>query len=69
MLKAIRSHCAGIDIGSDKVFVSVSDETVMIFETFTDSFKELVVYLQVHQVTSVAMEADRKSTRLNSSHG
>ena len=57
MLKAIRSHCAGIDIGSDKVFVSVSDETVMIFETFTDSFKELVVYLQVHQVTSVAMEA------------
>ena len=57
MLKVIRSHCSGIDIGSDKVFVSISDEDVKIFDTFTDSFKELVFYLQQHQVTSVAMEA------------
>lgn len=56
-MNVLRTHCCGIDIGSDKVFVSVSNEVVKIFETFTDSFKDLVLYLQLHQVTSVAMEA------------
>jgi transposase len=57
MLKVIRVRIAGIDIGSDKVFVSVSGQKVMIFETYTDSFKALVVYLQSHSIESVAMEA------------
>ena len=54
MLKVIRVRIAGIDIGSDKVFVSISGQKVMIFETYTDSFKALVVYLQSHSIESRA---------------
>lgn len=56
-LPRIRANAAGIDIGSEKMYVSVDGETVKIFETFTESLVELVKYLQEQSTTTVAMEA------------
>ena len=56
-LSKIYPHSAGIDIGSEKVFVSVEEQTVRNFRTFTSSYRELSVYLHEHLVTHVAMEA------------
>ena len=56
-LEKIIKNCAGIDIGSEKVFVSVDNQPVRSFRTFTASYKELGVYLQGLGITHVAMEA------------
>jgi transposase len=56
-LSKIYPNSAGIDIGSEKVFVSVENQTVRNFRTFTSSYRELAVYLREHTVTHVAMEA------------
>ena len=56
-LNKIHHHSAGIDIGSEKVYVAVEGQPVKNFRTFTTSYKELGVYLKLHQVTYVAMEA------------
>lgn len=53
----IHPHSAGIDIGSEKVFVAIENEPVKQFRTFTDSYLELVTYLKKHQIKQVAMEA------------
>lgn len=50
-------HAAGIDIGSQKVFVAIEDKPVRSFETFTSSYQELVKYLKENNVTHAAMEA------------
>lgn len=56
-LEKIIKNCAGIDIGSEKVFVAIEGKEVRSFRTFTRSYKELGVYMQEHEVTHVAMEA------------
>ena len=56
-LPIIRSNAAGIDIGTEKMHVSVDGETVKVFSTYTESLAELVKYLQSSKITSVAMEA------------
>uniref|UniRef100_A0A4R5C1C7 IS110 family transposase n=1 Tax=Flavobacterium cellulosilyticum TaxID=2541731 RepID=A0A4R5C1C7_9FLAO len=56
-IEKIIKNCAGIDIGSEKVFVAVEAEEVRSFRTFTRSYRELGVYLQNHSITHVAMEA------------
>lgn len=56
-LEKIIENCAGIDIGSEKVFVSIEGEEVRSFRTFTRTYKELGIYMQEHGVTHVAMEA------------
>jgi transposase len=57
-LKKLNQKAAGIDIGSEKIFISVEgEEEVRSFETFTDSLKEASKYLKEHEVKSVAMEA------------
>ncbi len=56
-LHKIYLHSAGIDIGSEKVYVAVEGQPVRNFKTFTSSYKELGIYLKLHQVTHVAMEA------------
>ena len=56
-LSKIHQHAAGIDIGSDKVYVSVEGQPVRNFRTFTATYKELGEYLQSHSITHVAMEA------------
>ena len=50
-------NAAGIDIGSEELFVSVDGETVERFRTFSSAYRELVTYLQHHGITTVAMEA------------
>src|SRR5205809_495747 len=56
-LEKIIKNCAGIDIGSEKVFVAIEGEEVRNFRTFTRTYKELGCYLQEHGITHVAMEA------------
>src|SRR5678815_3150463 len=56
-LSKIYPSSAGIDIGSEKVFVGLENQPVKNFRTFTASYKELVEYLKQHQITHVAMEA------------
>jgi transposase len=56
-LSKIYSKSAGIDIGSEKVYVSVEDQPVRNFATFTASYRELSSYLEENSITHVAMEA------------
>lgn len=56
-LSKIYPHSAGIDIGSEKVFVSIEEQSVRNFRTFTSSYRELSVYLREYKVTHVALEA------------
>jgi transposase len=56
-MKRIRENAAGIDIGAKKVFVSVEDQEVKNFFTFTEDFEQLRDYLLKHKIKTVAMEA------------
>lgn len=56
-LEKILPNSAGIDIGSEKVFVSVEKQPVRSFRTFTSSYHELADYLAANSITHVAMEA------------
>lgn len=56
-LKKILDNTAGIDIGSEKVFVALEGKVVRNFRTFTSSYNELCIYLKEHGVKHVAMEA------------
>ncbi len=56
-LSKIFPNSAGIDIGSEKVFVAVENQPVKNFRTFTVSYRELSAYLKEKSVTHVAMEA------------
>lgn len=56
-MKKIRKHVAGIDIGAKKLFVSVGNEPVKSFDTFTEDLELLGDYLLRHKVETVAMEA------------
>lgn len=56
-LRKINPKCAGIDIGSEKIFISIEHQEVRSFGTFTDEFLNAIAYLKEHKITSVAMEA------------
>ncbi len=56
-IRKIIEHAAGIDIGSQKVFVAIEDKPVKSFETFTSSYEALVKYLKENKIICVAMEA------------
>lgn len=56
-LLTINPAAAGIDIGSEKVFIATPDTIVKSYATYTHSFKEAVHYLQSKGITTVAMEA------------
>ena len=56
-MEKIIKNCAGIDIGSEKVFVAIENQQVKSFRTFTASYKELGNYLKLHGIEQVAMEA------------
>lgn len=56
-MKKIRENAAGIDIGAKKVFVSIEDQEVKNFFTFTEDFEQLREYLLKHKIKTVAMEA------------
>jgi transposase len=56
-MKKIRNYVAGIDIGAKKLFVSVENQPVRTFDTFTGDLKLLGSYLVSHKIETVAMEA------------
>ena len=55
--ETVHSHAAGIDIGAEKIFVSVDGKAVLSFETFTEDYLRCIAYLKEHKVKRVAMEA------------
>jgi transposase len=57
MIKQIRANCAGIDIGSEYIFVSVMGHEVTKFATMTEDYESLVKFFKELHVESVAMEA------------
>lgn len=56
-MKKIRENASGIDIGAKKVFVSIEDQEVKNFFTFTEDLEQLRDYLLKHKIKTVAMEA------------
>lgn len=56
-LSKINPNCAGIDIGSESIFIGIEHCDVASFGTFTDDYLKAIAYLQEHHITSVAMEA------------
>ena len=56
-LKKINPYAGGIDVGSEKIFVSVPDQPVKNFDTYTASLIKCSRYLKENKVETVAMEA------------
>ncbi len=56
-LSKINPNCAGIDIGSESIFIGIENCEVASFGTFTDDYLKAIAYLKEHNITSVAMEA------------
>ena len=56
-LRQIHAHAAGIDVGSESIFISVGPDQVRQFDTFTASLEQARDYLIEQGITSVAMEA------------
>jgi transposase len=56
-LQKINPNCAGIDIGSESIFIGIEDCEVASFGTFTDDYLKAIDHLKRHNITSVAMEA------------
>jgi transposase len=63
-LEQIRNNAAGIDIGSEKIFIGMPDGTVKSYSTFTPAMRESVSYLKQQGVQSVAMESTGVCTGL-----
>ena len=53
----INANAAGIDVGSEKIFVSVDGVTVKNFGTCTSDYHDCIKYLKGHNIERVAMEA------------
>jgi transposase len=53
----LNPHAAGIDLGSEFIFVSVDGVGVERFATFTDSYHTAIAHLIANGITTVAMEA------------
>jgi hypothetical protein len=56
-LPIINPHAAGIDVGSEKFFVSVGGKEPRVFLTVTGQIQALCAYLKAEGVRTVAMEA------------
>jgi transposase len=56
-MEKIHPNAAGIDIGSESVFVGLESQPVRKFFSFTSEFKALAIYLQDQGIQTVAMEA------------
>lgn len=57
-LTQIRENVAGIDIGSDQIFLSVgSEQTIHNFGTFTCDFRAAIELLKAHGVETMAIES------------
>src|SRR5262245_62079011 len=56
-LPIINPHAAGIDVGSEKFFVSVGGQEAKVFLTVTTQMQQVCDYLRQQAVRTVAMEA------------
>lgn len=56
-LSVINPNAAGIDVGSEKLFLSIAGEEPVVFGTVTGEVYRLRDYVRQHGVTTVAMEA------------
>lgn len=56
-LSVINPNAAGIDVGSEKLFLSVAGDEPLVFGSVTDEVYRLRDYVKEHGVTTVAMEA------------
>lgn len=56
-LEKMYPHSAGIDIGTEKIFIGIEDKEVRMFHTFTDDYIKVIKYLKENGITHVAMEA------------
>lgn len=57
VFETVYQNAAGIDIGAEKIFVSVDGIEVVSFDTFTSDYYKCVEYLQLNGIKHVAMEA------------
>ncbi|MFT3751308.1 MAG: IS110 family transposase [Agriterribacter sp.] len=57
VFETVYEHAAGIDIGAEKIFVSVDGREVESFDTFTSGYYQCIEYLHQKGITDVAMEA------------
>ena len=57
IFEMVNFHSAGIDIGAEKIFVSVDGKSVVNFRTYTEDYLQCVEYLKSYQIERVAMEA------------
>jgi len=56
-LQQIRPHCAGVDIGSAKIFIGIQNQPVKNFDTYTGSLQDAVKYVKEQGIKELAMEA------------
>lgn len=56
-LTKIFPNSAGIDIGSEKIFIGIESKDVISFSTFTDGYLKAIHYLKENNINTVAMEA------------
>ncbi len=56
-LSVINPNAAGIDVGSEKLFLSIAGDEPLVFGTMTNEVYRLRDYVRQHGVTTVAMEA------------
>lgn len=57
IFETVNDGAAGIDIGTEKIFVSVDGVNVVHFSTYTCDYLRCVEFLKAHRVRRVAMEA------------
>jgi transposase len=56
-ISKIHPNSAGIDIGSEKIFIGIEDKEVKSFATFTGDYLKAIDYLKENNIDTVAMEA------------
>jgi transposase len=56
-ISKIYPHSAGVDIGSEKIFIGIEGKEVKSFSTFTDDYLKSISYLRENNITTVAIEA------------
>ena len=57
VFEKVNPNSAGIDMGSEKVFISPDGEMVLSYETFTMDYRRCVKDLRDRNIERVAMEA------------
>ena len=53
----INPHSAGIDIGSERIFIGIEGREVKSFPTFTEDYIKAISYLKENNITTAVMEA------------